>query len=55
MSYSPYIPTNYRIVTSRSNDTNNVGVIKITYTNSPHKDVIPINDQGYNKATITAG
>ena len=55
MSYSPYIPTNYRIVTSRSNDTNNVGVITITYTNSPHKDVIPINDQGYNKATITAG
>lgn len=55
MSYSPNIPTNYRIVTSRSNDTNNVGVIKITYTNSPHKDVIPINDQGYNKATITAG
>ena len=56
MSYSPNIPTNYRIVTSRSNDTNNVGVITITYTGSPdNTNTIPINDQGYNKATITAG
>lgn len=55
MSYSPNIPTSYRIITSRSNDTNHVGVITITYTNLPNNNVIPINDQGYNKATITAG
>ena len=54
MTFIPYIPSNYTITTSRSSDTNNVGVITISYSNSPHADVNPTNDPTAKQATITA-
>ena len=54
MTFIPYIPSNYTITTSRSSDTNNVGVITISYSNSPHASVNPTNDPTAKQATITA-
>ena len=54
MTFIPYIPSNYTITTSRSSDTNNVGVITISYSNSPDVSVNPINDPTAKQATITA-
>lgn len=54
MTFVPKIPSNYTITTSRSSDTNNVGVITISYSNSPHADVNPTNDPTAKQATITA-
>ena len=54
MTFIPYIPSNYTITTSRSSDTNNVGVITISYSNSPDASVNPTNDPTAKQATITA-
>ena len=54
MTFIPHIPSNYTITTSRSSDTNNVGVITISYSNSPDVSVNPINDPTAKQATITA-
>ena len=59
MSKTPYIPSTYKIIMTRSNNgTATVNNVKCTYymgTSSTDKDIIPKNSEGYTQANILAG
>ena len=59
MSKTPYIPSTYKIIMTRSNNgTATVNNVTCTYymgTSSTDKDIIPKNSEGYTQANILAG